>query len=444
MTKKSFKLSTVVVIAICLAGFTVFSGCKKVNPIEPQATKRYVTVPVGSKELITVDGKSYVLAYSSKDESHWYYLYYMGYVTGVPISYKTAYRYDGVTPITITWEKSWATEMSIVESMTRTKESTWKTSASLTVGMEVGGKAGVPFVAEGEVKASISATISGEYGQTTTTSNTWETTQTKINGESESISVTIGENGEAPGRYRYAYFGTTDVYCLFKVDPATREVLESRIINCARASSFGWGVDFEPDENGDFGKTGEGNLFEIPNIDFSKLPEPTNIIEEEPGPPPPPTIDTYMFAYTGIIKGNATNEGGDNDINSKKGQNTKWEFYVNNAQLINARGDGTFADVKLSFTYRVREDKPDWTVLSLLNREFIVSLAGRKVIELRSSPSQQLGGTLTGAYSSLVEVGTWDTGIVRLLEIVIDGPGNDKDNIAFRTNLCLEFVEKNN
>jgi hypothetical protein len=257
------------------------SGEPETQPVE---ILRYETVPVSSRGS---GQESSVLANlaRSADSTTYYYLYYLGYVTNVPVAYKTAYYYNGTTPITITFEKNWVTEDTITQSTTKTKEetTTWNWGGTVTVGVEA--EAGAIF-AKAKVTGSVSASASYELAQALSTSNTLETARMKAEGESESISATIGDHGEAPGTYRYALFGTTDVYCLFEVDPATRAIRGIQYETCARESSYAWGIDFDPAAIPKFGKTGGGDLLEIPDIDFTTVAAPTDTLEGPPAPPP--------------------------------------------------------------------------------------------------------------------------------------------------------------
>jgi hypothetical protein len=164
-------------------------------------------------------------------------------------------------------------------------------------------EAGAIF-AKAKVTGSISASASYELAQSLSTSNTLETARTKAEGESESISATIGDHGEAPGTYRYALFGTTDVYCLFEVDPATRTIRDIQYETCARESSYAWGIDFDPAAIPEFGKTGGGDLLEIPDIDFTTVAVPTDIME---GPPTPPELKT-VYTATSVSGGIVTDD----------------------------------------------------------------------------------------------------------------------------------------
>jgi hypothetical protein len=411
----------------------------------PIVRSRYETVPYNSAGFgrSAAGDEPYVLVSSGKahDDSVDYYLYYMGYVKTVPVSYKTAYRYDGTTPITIAYEKSWITEEAIVESMTTAKDKTWSMDTSATAGVEIGGQAGLAPFATTSIKVSVSTTIGSGYAETISTSNTYETSKTKIEGETESISATVGEHGESAGRYRYALFGTTDVYCLFAVDPETRKIQSITVSNLAREASYAWGIDYSADDS--FGKTGTGDLFKVPDIDFSEIESPTEKLEAPPAPPPPETIRTTFSASTGTKQTGATRtSGGDDDIGSEDGKKTNWSLEVTNIQLINKRSDGTYSDVSMNFVYTVSEGKSNWTVLRM-DVSHTFSLANKKVIELVSSTKSTRTGSITGKTHSFRDLGSWNDGVIRSVTGQIDGGGGDKNNLRFNAQIHLEFIERN-
>ncbi|MDR0410531.1 MAG: hypothetical protein LBH75_00965 [Treponema sp.] len=143
----------------------------------------------------------------------------------------------------------------------------------------------------GPVSASLTASFNSETSreemESRSTSNTWETTQTKMSGTSSSISYTIGDNNEPPGKYRTTLFGTTDVYLYVKirvdhtdgwryVQTETRRVEEAYTFACARPpNTLFWSIDYEPALDGDFGKTADTENLAIPNLDPAALPIPT-------------------------------------------------------------------------------------------------------------------------------------------------------------------------
>ncbi|WP_010258235.1 hypothetical protein [Treponema primitia] len=445
MKKQNMLTELVSVALIMVLGF-ILAGCENFaggNNAPNISGKRYAIVPF--EKASRSASEPYVLVSSGHNQAGtvYYYLYYLGYVTSVPIAYKTAYYYDEKTPITITYEKSSATEESITSSMTTAKEHTVTGSASVAIEAGVEAEAGVLF-AKAKVTGKITATGSVEDANAVSTSNTYETVETKMAGESESISATIGDHGEAPGKYRYALFGITDVYCLFQVDAATRTVLETDISYRARESSLAWGIDFDSSDLGSFGKTGEGDLLFIPVIDFASIEPDDEVVTglEPPDPPPPDTKENSLFKSTDVQKGTASKTGGDGNVDTKNNKYTNWEFEVTSVQLINQGTDGIYRNAEIKYIYTVKEGGGDWTVLQLTGT-YTEDLSGYKVIELRTLPTQKLSGSISGERHDWVDAGYWNYGLVRHLSLIIDGSGSDEKNIAFMADILIEFVEKN-
>jgi hypothetical protein len=449
--------------ALIMAASVSLAGCE--NPAgdgdgSPIDTGRYATVPVRSIPRIPSaaqsakssravgDSDSYVLASSGigkddEDNDVYYYLYYLGYVKNVPIAYKTSYQYDGRTPITITFEKSWVNEETITKSTTQTKEQTTSLNTSTTVEAGVEAKAGAIFT-EMKAWASVAATFGTQFSNSISTSNTLETAQTKANGETEGISATIGEHGEEPGTYRYALFGLTDVYCLFAVDPETHRIISIDYTTCARESTYAWGIDFDPSAIAVFGKTGGGALLEIPDIEFANIEAPTDILEGPPEPPPPETVNDQVTLDIGQIIGGATRTGGgDDDINSKNGRKTNWEFEITGMALKNQREDGTYDSLEIQFVYTVMEGQSNWTELRI-TKAHLVDFGSYKALALREPLTERRTGTISDEQHGWVYQGSWSNGLLNNLYLKIDDSGDDKNNIGFRPTITVRFVKKNN
>ncbi|MDR2479002.1 MAG: hypothetical protein LBD48_06795 [Treponema sp.] len=251
------------------------------NNNQQAETLRYQTVPV-----VTQDNKSYSLVTAAYDNDYYYYIYLLGKVDRVPIVYGEAFQYDGVTPISIAYEKNSCNEESVIESMTVATENSVTNTTSYNVGtsLTVGANAGI---------YSASLTASFNYGtgkeemQGRSTANTYETARTKVQGESNTISYTIGSNNQPPGKYRTSLFGTTDVYYQL-VTTKDRVFTRAFTFSCARpADTLYWGIDYDPDLSGDFSKTAETRNLVIPHLNLNDLPEPTTQLTADTSPEPP-------------------------------------------------------------------------------------------------------------------------------------------------------------
>jgi hypothetical protein len=243
---------------------------------EPEPTMRYKIVPY--KDPSSMNSTPYFLADSCRQEADGpldYYLYCMGYVENVPIVFKDNFRYEGIGTQTISFEKKTEYRDEVTESMTKSTQETWGWNASVTASVEWGVGGGAKGIAESTVKVGVEATAGYDSHYGKSASNTYETSQKKISAETQSLSVTLDRN-DAKGKYRYALFGTVDVYCLFTVDSRTRKTVGNpKIYQCARENEYFWVLDFEPlNSTLKYGKTDVGDSFSVPVIDFSKMQRP--------------------------------------------------------------------------------------------------------------------------------------------------------------------------
>jgi len=273
-------------------------GCEDNKNLEPLSTIRYETKPylnnnnVNSSELI----------FSGYDTNKYYYIFLLGHINHVPIAYRPAVEYNGITPITITYERSNVTEESVKLSMTTAVINSVSRSEETNWNFEVG--TGAEATAKvGTFSASLNSSITASKGGSTiwditntrSISDTFETTSTKITGEKDITSAKIGANGESSGLYRYTFFGTTDVYYVL-ITNKDKKFLSHYFSVCAR-NNLRLGIDYDPDLLGSFEKTGNGDLLKVPNINLFTLPIPTNKIEDlivpkEPDTPSNPPLKT--------------------------------------------------------------------------------------------------------------------------------------------------------
>lgn len=223
---------------------------------------------------------------------------------------------------------------------------------------------------------------------------TWATVETKVTSDSESISAEIGSHNEAAGRYRYALFGITDVYCLFKVDPTSRAIINATIFNSAREESLAWGIDYEPDSSGgNFGKTGSGDLFEIPAIDFSSVAAPAVYITP-PTPPEAPTTVRGSFLYELRKLGGAVVANGDSSMNSVDGKTAPYLLTISVEPAGWNESLQVYRSVKINYYYEVQEGQSDWTQLRITGSETIT--APYNYIALAGTTSETITGSITG------------------------------------------------
>jgi hypothetical protein len=263
-----------------LAGVVIFSGCKKDKdkPKEPEmlgkATLRYETVPY-SKSSQKSNELDNLVFYDYEGEYNIYF-FVLGHVKSVPVGYRSAFYYDGRTPITITYSASNVTQETVSNSVTEafehsvTKSNSTTWDNKVTGELEFGGFIAPKF--KSSYEHSWGGSESTSIADSRSFSNTYETSKTKASETKDEISSTIGDHGEPAGWYRYSLFSTTDVYYIVITDRAKTKIIESYVTFCARPTQ-GWGLDYNPDRDGLFGKTASGELLKIPAITLSQLPD---------------------------------------------------------------------------------------------------------------------------------------------------------------------------
>ena len=280
-------------LSFCLAAFMIFSAalssCGKdenKSPSEPVASKRYQTVPYTGTRALNTDASG-KLIYHGYDDDRNYYVFLLGHVNLVPIAYRQAVYYNGTTPITIGYSKTNATEQSISSAFeTAAGYSTNRTLGfSTSISSSIGFKTGI---VNGELSVNVGSSLSQETGTSRSTTTTEQTMTSTMEEVTDYIEVTVGNNNEPAGQYRYALMGTTDVYYVLITDRNHTSVDEQYFSLCTRSGTYAWAIDYEPEIGGEFGKTGSGELLTVPDFALADLPEPTERVDKGYIPPPSP------------------------------------------------------------------------------------------------------------------------------------------------------------
>ena len=296
---KTCKFTLVMSILLIIALF----GCDTNDP-EMDSTLRYQTVPYKGNGPTRAVGNNGALIYSAHDTENdlYYYVYLLGHINRVPVAYRQAVIWDGTTPMTIGYSSTDTNAYTITEGVEKATEYSFTSDQSHSF------KLGVEFGIKGAgLSSKISTEYSGSFGWSEMNSrslrNTYETAISKGNETTDSISVTIGEHGQPVGKYRYSLFCTTDIYYVVVVTDTDKELIEAYTAVCARPASYAWGIDYEPDLAGYFGKTAPGDLFQIPDLVFSQLPDPTDEFEEGNIPQYPPVDKPVATITSGTYTG---------------------------------------------------------------------------------------------------------------------------------------------
>ena len=269
------------VIVLVITGL-MMSGCDTGNlPNQHQLTERFDVVPHGTlgggvpRSALEGGGEvgpKLLMSTRSRDESSWYFLFYMGFIRGVPISYSLEVFFNGMLEQQISISFSDVTSATITNGLSRAVGHSWSFNATQTVGASVSASAGLGSFGSASVEASVSTSLSAGYGGSISTTETTQTASTWKQGRTDTMSARI-HIGSPVGYWRWALFSVTDVFVVVRLDAATRAVLE--INPSFKARNFAWGVDFCPENEFTRSNRG-GSLLTLDYIDFEALPRPTD------------------------------------------------------------------------------------------------------------------------------------------------------------------------
>jgi len=274
-----------VIALVAVIGFSM-TACDNGDPVTPSDDNigappifspilRYETFPyIGATNGIAN------LIYSARYEENNYYFFLLGHVNYVPIAFREAVIYNGQTPMTVVYSSSTVNETSVSRAVEEARTYSVSTSSSINwnVSTEVGVETGIEaFGFSAKVSSKIGTSIGGATGwdQTNTRSvaNTFTTASSYSSSDTDTREVTIGNNNEPLGKYRFSLFATTDVYYVLITNRAKTQLVGAFTAVCARPVS-GWGLDYDPDVGGTFAKTADGDLLKIPTVTISGLPDP--------------------------------------------------------------------------------------------------------------------------------------------------------------------------
>lgn len=207
------------------------------------------------------------------------YVIYLGQIDNVPIGdLDLNATYNGITPVTVTYQKSTVKTDKITESITTAVKQTTVSSR----GMVTSGKFSTGFFYN-----SIGGTMQWGGDDITTYSSlieeisveeTLETVKEYVDGKERFVSYNVGNHGEPAGRYRIALFATTDVYVTVQMKPDNSALVsEPEITVCAR-KSINAELDYDTNLYGDFPRTGGGGMLTVPDTDaFTALTPPPGV-----------------------------------------------------------------------------------------------------------------------------------------------------------------------
>lgn len=235
------------------------------SPLQPMvavmdATDRYVAEPVRD---VMDDMISY------RDEDHYYYIFYLGELNGVPLQDDAdAFQFSG-NPYTYSFQKEKSTSGSISSSAKRAVEY----CTSWTQNFNIGGSVGIKDI------VSIDLGYSIQWGESSRSSAEYSYEEAYNFSEKQASSFSISFDERYPvGYYRWIMFGDIDVYAAIEYDIRTGEYA---VDNYSVIAAQYFTLDYSP-TSGRFDDSEFGFLpFEMDAADIQRLPKPTEWITEE-------------------------------------------------------------------------------------------------------------------------------------------------------------------
>ena len=230
----------------------------------------FAAIPVApqNNQLTVID--------SYTDGENNYFLLDAGYIKNVYMSTLAAINYTGV-PISsskTTYSSSevmQAISTTVVDSYSHTNTHSTHTG----IGFEEKIDIKFPFVGKGEIKFNQEFSWDWSGSDTTTNeksvSNTTETAKTYA--EEQTISFSFGYNEVPEGYYRYAMYGTCDVYYIVVTSSDNQTLVSCSISTCARTNEYFIRSEYSAD--GTFDNTPEEEILFAADF-YKTLPIPTN------------------------------------------------------------------------------------------------------------------------------------------------------------------------
>jgi hypothetical protein len=248
---------------------------------------RYETVANTSPEPEIID--------SYTDGTYNYYLIHPGYVKLVPIAYGAADDYNGVTPIEVSFSRTEEIGSIVTNSVTScvsrtvTNSNTQEFSAGLKVGTTFAG------VVDAELEAKWKGSWTNAEAKSYSTTSTHTTAESYATKNTDTKKYTIGNNGEAVGKYRHTLIATCDIYLFLKLNANNTQVVEALTSAYARQASYTYVIDYDPDTSGEFKKNSSSNSIKVDPDFYKTLRVPTN---KEPIVTPPVVEPTAYYTET--------------------------------------------------------------------------------------------------------------------------------------------------
>jgi len=145
--------------------------------------------------------------------------------------------------------------------------------------------------------------------------------------------------------------------------------------------------------------------------------------------------------HLGGIKMNASIINGDGEINSKSGGYTKWwlelEISPNHSSFNVSKN--AYTGITVNYKYEVQEQGGNKSYLRMQGSQNFAT--GVYYSVLQGDLYTTLQGTISGEHHEWITVPVNDP-LINYLQVKIDGPGKDQDNIGFNAELILKYIER--
>ncbi len=244
-----------------------------------ETTAARFSQPLNAKPVAASEnGGELVVLDSLTDGENNYYLIDTGYIKDMYISTLAMVDYTGLP---ISFSKTTTTSSSYLSSITKS------VSESITVSNSQSYKVGIGVAWESKEfkvgKFSVNGNFEWNGTWTNSTGTSKSTTDTVESAskfeESQTISYSFGNDTASIGRYRYATYGTCDIYFIVKTSLDNSELLAFDTSACARESEYFLRSEYSA--TGEFDNTPLGEI-NIRDDFYKRLPIPTESGKIEP------------------------------------------------------------------------------------------------------------------------------------------------------------------
>lgn len=243
-------ISLLLVLCMVACGFASCGGDTTGTPppVSPtnvfSAKELYSAIPAGESGAADYDLKA-----SFRDDTYWYYIYYLGRVSGIPLSNLSmnSFCYEGNVEVTNTFTTVEMTNEEVAKAFEKanTKIDDWSQETALSceesfttttsVNASVGASVGIKFFevgaevgAESTVSNTVTVGLQKNFGISSSNQNTLVQYKENVKGQAitteRSISFRFIPGETKAGYYSYATLGTADVFGLVVYDPVNDAV----------------------------------------------------------------------------------------------------------------------------------------------------------------------------------------------------------------------------